>query len=101
RAARRPTAPPPGFRRNRQRGPLRELSELIAWFRTPFAGWTQDAADTYTGAQVYSWPGERAMATAVSSDGASAGSLTPAQILANARTLAPAIAERSQEIEAL
>ena len=41
------------------------------------------------------------MATAVSSEGAAAGSLTAAQILANARALAPAIAERSQEIEAL
>lgn len=41
------------------------------------------------------------MATAVSSEFAAAGSLSPAQILANARAMAPAIAARSGEIEAL
>jgi indole-3-acetate monooxygenase len=41
------------------------------------------------------------MATAVSSETGAAGSLGAAQILANAHALAPAIAERSQEIEAL
>jgi len=38
------------------------------------------------------------MATAVSSEGAAAGSLDAGQILANARAMAPAIAARSQEI---
>ena len=41
------------------------------------------------------------MATAVGSESAAAGSLTAEQILANARAMAPAIAERSPEIEAL
>lgn len=41
------------------------------------------------------------MATAVSSEFAAAGSLSPAQILHNAHALAPAIAARSDEIEAL
>ncbi len=41
------------------------------------------------------------MATAVSSGSPVAGSLTAEQILANARAMAPAIAARSQEIEAL
>jgi len=41
------------------------------------------------------------MAAAVSSETAAAGSLSVAQILANARAMAPAIAARSDEIEAL
>jgi alkylation response protein AidB-like acyl-CoA dehydrogenase len=41
------------------------------------------------------------MATAVSSDDAFPGSLSAAQILANAHAMAPAIAARSEEIEAL
>jgi len=41
------------------------------------------------------------MATAVGSQAAPAGSLSAGQILANARAMAPAIAARSQEIEAL
>jgi alkylation response protein AidB-like acyl-CoA dehydrogenase len=41
------------------------------------------------------------MATAVSSGGPAAGSLSAERILANARAMAPAIAARSQEIEAL
>jgi alkylation response protein AidB-like acyl-CoA dehydrogenase len=41
------------------------------------------------------------MATAVGSEAARAGSLSAAQILANARAMAPAIAARSEEIEAL
>jgi alkylation response protein AidB-like acyl-CoA dehydrogenase len=41
------------------------------------------------------------MATAVSSGNPAAGSLTAGQILANARAMAPAIAARSEEIEAL
>jgi len=41
------------------------------------------------------------MATAVSSENAADGSLTAGAILANARAMAPAIAARSEEIEAL
>jgi alkylation response protein AidB-like acyl-CoA dehydrogenase len=41
------------------------------------------------------------MATAVGSEAAAAGSLTAAQILANARAMAPAITARSLEVEAL
>jgi indole-3-acetate monooxygenase len=41
------------------------------------------------------------VATAVSSEGAAAGSLSAEEILANASSMAPAIAERSQEIEGL
>ena len=41
------------------------------------------------------------MATAVSPGSAAAGSLSAEQILASARSMAPAIAARSDEIEAL